>query len=99
MSDSATRRNADEEWENLLHQLHNQPGAQPRPYFYSRVQARLIRATAAAHAPVRTWLHWPAYAVMLGLLLLLSGDDAALHSVSSANQASSDWLELPFGGK
>ncbi|NVO86240.1 hypothetical protein [Hymenobacter terrestris] len=99
MSDSAPRPNADEEWENLLRQWRTQPGAQPRPYFYSRVQARLIRETAAVHAPARTWLHWPAYAVMLGLLLLLSGDDAALHSMSSANHDSSNWPELPFESK
>ncbi|NVO32487.1 hypothetical protein [Hymenobacter lapidiphilus] len=99
MSDSAARPNADEEWENLLRQWRAQPGAQPRPYFYSRVQARLIRETTAVHAPARTWLHWPAYAVMLVLLLLLSGDDPALHSMSNTNQDSSKWLELPFESK
>ena len=78
MSDSAARPNADEEWDNLLQQLPRQSQGQPRPYFYNRVQARL-------HAEARPWLpSWvrrPAYALLLGALVLaLSGDDAALAS-------------------
>ena len=75
MADFATPPNADEEWEKLLRQWRVQAAAQPRPYFYGRVRARLAD-TAAAHPPTRTWLRWPAYAVMLGILLLLSGDAA-----------------------
>ena len=94
MSDSAPRPNADEDWEELLRQWRNQPESQPRPYFYSRVRARLDRETAVARLPVPAWLRWPAYAMMLGALLLLSGDDATLHSVSSANQNSPDRIEF-----
>ncbi|MBG8552397.1 hypothetical protein [Hymenobacter guriensis] len=79
MSDSAPRLPADEEWEDLLRQWREQPAPQPRPYFYSRVRARLISKTSE-HRPQRTWVRWPAYAVMLGIVLLLSGDGAALPS-------------------
>ncbi|QIX62440.1 hypothetical protein HER32_15130 [Hymenobacter sp. BT18] len=79
MSDSAPRPQADEEWEDLLRQWREQPAPQPRPYFYSRVRARLISETAAPQLQ-RTWVRWPAYAVMLGIVLLLSGDGAALPS-------------------
>ncbi|SDX89179.1 hypothetical protein [Hymenobacter psychrophilus] len=99
MPDSAARPDADEEWTELLRQLQAQPEARPRPYFYSRVRARLVNASAVARPSAQAWLRWPAYAVMLGLLLLLSGDDAALGSVSSANQNSGNWLEAPFGGE
>ena len=75
MSDFATPPDADEEWEKLLRQWRVQSAARPRPYFYNRVRARLAD-TAAAYSPARTWLRWPAYAVMLGILLLLSGDVA-----------------------
>ncbi|TYZ05931.1 hypothetical protein FY528_20130 [Hymenobacter lutimineralis] len=79
MSDSAPRPHADEEWENLLRQWREQSAPQPRPYFYSRVRARLISKTTA-YQPRRTWVRWPAYAVMLGIVLLLSGDGATLPS-------------------
>lgn len=99
MSDPVVRSTADEEWEDLLRQWRAQPAAQPQPYFYSRVRARVVRAAATERPPVRTWLHWPAYAVMLGLLLLLSGDDAGLHSLSSVNRSSTNWLEAALGSK
>ena len=86
MSDSANRTAADEEWNNLLRQWRNQPNAQPRPFFYSRVRARLVAEAAAERQPLHTWLRWPSYAVMLGILLLLSGDGAAPRSAESANQ-------------
>ncbi|MCR5887097.1 hypothetical protein LRS06_04755 [Hymenobacter sp. J193] len=83
MSDSAPRPHADEEWEDLLRQWRAQPAPQPRPYFYSRVRARLISETAERR-PHRAWVRWPAYAVMLGIVLLLSGDGAALPSAPDA---------------
>lgn len=85
MSDSATRSTADEELENLLHQWRTQQPAQPQPYFYSRVRARLVSEAAMERQPLPTWLRWPSYAFMLGLLLMLSGDGAALRSTESAN--------------
>ena len=99
MSDSTARPSADEEWENLLRQWRTQPEARPRPYFYSRVRARLAGETAVARPLVRTWLRWPAYVVMLGMLLLLSGDDTVLRSVSLAGQDPVNQPESFFGGK
>ena len=95
MSDPTARPNADEEWENLLRQLPSHPVARPRPYFYGRVRARLAHQLAAERAPVRSWLYWPAYAAMLGALLLLSGDDAALRSAGGARPANTS---APAGG-
>ncbi|MFD2786955.1 hypothetical protein [Hymenobacter rubripertinctus] len=98
MPDSDPRPNADEDWDTLLRHWRNQPAAQPRPYFYNRVRARLDRETAVTRLLVPAWLRWPAYAVMLGALLLLSGDDAAQHSVSSASQNRPDRIEFQPAG-
>lgn len=84
MPDSATRPTADEEWENLLHQWRTQPDAQPRPFFYSRVRARLVREEAKGPQPLPLWLRWPSYAVMLGIILMLSGDAAVERSAEPA---------------
>lgn len=86
MSDSAARPNADEEWENLLRQWRAQPAPQPKPYFYSRVRARLISEAGVECPAIRAWLRWPTYVAMLGILLMLSGDDGPLRSADSANQ-------------
>lgn len=87
MSDFDARPAADQEWEQLLHQLRNQPPAQPRPYFYGRVQARL--AAEARQPWLPGWVRRPAYALLLGALVLaLSGDDAALASVATPVPAS-----------
>jgi hypothetical protein len=80
MSDSAPRPSTDEEWEDLLRQWRTRPNAQPQPFFYSRVRARLVGEAAGARPPLRTWLRWPSYAALLGIVLLLSGDGAALRS-------------------
>jgi hypothetical protein len=78
MSKPAIRPGSDEEWEALLHQLRQQPPAQPRPFFYARVQARLT----AGPRPAAGWLGWvrrPAYVALLGLLgLAMSGDGVVL---------------------
>ena len=77
MSDSAAPPDADLEWEKLMRQLRAQPPAPPRPFFYSRVQARL--AAKASQRWLPGWVRRPAYAVLLGALVLaLSGDDVAL---------------------
>ena len=99
MSESAVRLNADEEWEELLREWRAQPEARPRPYFYSRVRARLVKATAAERPSAQAWLRWPAYAVMLGMLLLLSGDDIALHAAGGAKQESSSRPEAGFNNE
>ncbi|TGE17602.1 hypothetical protein [Hymenobacter elongatus] len=86
MPDSATRPTADEEWENVLRQWRAQQKAQPRPFFYSRVRARLVGKALAERQPQYTWLRWPSYAAMLGILLLLSGDGAVLRSADPAGR-------------
>jgi hypothetical protein len=79
MPDPAARPSADEELDHLLRQWRAQPAAQPRPFFYGRVRARLDRA-AAQEQQVRTaWLRRSAYAAVLGALILaLSGDRPAV---------------------
>ena len=82
MSDSAARPDADKEWDNLLQLLPHQSQGQPRPYFYNRVQARL--AAEARRPWLPGWVRRPAYALLLGALVLaLSGDDAALAATAA----------------
>jgi hypothetical protein len=81
MSDSAPRPTADEEWENLLHQWRAQQNNQPRPFFYGRVRARLVGEAAVPPQLLPTWLRWPSYALMLGIILMLSGDGGAVRSI------------------
>ncbi|OON67371.1 hypothetical protein [Hymenobacter sp. CRA2] len=81
MPDPAKYSGADEEWEDLLRQWRAQSAAQPRPFFYNRVYARLVDATSEKPAWLPTWLRWPAYLAMSGMLVLaLSGDGASLPS-------------------
>ena len=69
----------DEEWDDLLRQLRAQPLAQPCAYFYQRVHARLATRAPAAALALPGWLRRPAYAVLLGgVVLALSGDGATL---------------------
>lgn len=87
MSDSAVRPDTDQEWDELMRQLRTQPPAQPRPFFYGRVQARL--AAEASRPWLPGWVRRPAYAVLLGALVLaLSGDDAAFTSAAAPASAS-----------
>ena len=88
MSDSVPRPAADQEWTDLMHQLRTQAPAQPRPFFYSRVQARLVPASNRFWLP--GWVRRPAYVMLLGALVLaLSGDDAAFASAAAPVAASS----------
>jgi hypothetical protein len=87
MSNPAIRPGSDEEWEELLRQLRQQAKAQPRPFFYAHVQARL----AAERPSGSTWLvgrvRRPAYlALLAALVLAVSGDGAALPPVATGNQ-------------
>ena len=86
MPDSAPRPTADEEWENLLDQWRTQQNTQPQPFFYSRVRARLVGEASVAPHLLPAWLRWPSYAVMLGIILMLSGDGAVVRSAEPANQ-------------
>ena len=67
-----------------MRQLHNQPSARPRPFFYTRLQARI-----AADAPVKNqllpgWLRRPAYVALLGALVMaLNGDGSALRPAAA----------------
>lgn len=72
-----------------MRQLQHQPAAQPQPFFYARVHARLL----AELAPRRTWLPgWarrPAYVALLGTLVLaMSSDGAMLRPAPAASQPS-----------
>jgi hypothetical protein len=79
------RPDADEAWNSLLSQLSRQPKAQPRPFFYSQVQARLAAQPSTESDWLPAWLRRPAYAALLGVLLFsLSGDGAALRTGAAA---------------
>jgi hypothetical protein len=70
----------------LLRQLSHQPLAQPKPFFYARVHARLSAQQAAPRTGLPGWVRRPAYAALLGALILaVSGDDAALRATPAAN--------------
>jgi hypothetical protein len=86
MSDSDFRPGSDAEWDALLHQLRQQPKAQPRPFFYARVHARLAARSAQASVWLPAWVRRPAYAALLGALVLaVSGDGAALRPATPAS--------------
>jgi hypothetical protein len=94
MSDSDFRAGSDAEWNDLLRQLRQQPQAQPRPFFYARVQARLAARQAPASIWLPAWARRPAYAALLGALVLaVSGDGPALRP---AEPASSYLLSQPM---
>ena len=85
MSDSPIRSVPDEEWDDLMRQLRDQPNARPRPFFYTRVHARLAANVSAKSPLLPGWLRRPAYAVLLGALVMtLSGDGATLRPAAEA---------------
>ena len=64
-------RNEEEHWENRFRKLGNLSPAQPRPYFYTRLKARMEQSELAASLP--WWLQRPAYALgTLGILIALN---------------------------
>ena len=70
-----------------MRQLHARPQARPRPFFYSRVHARLATDASAQSQPLMAWLRRPAYAALLGALVMaLSGDGSALRPAVGNNQ-------------
>lgn len=76
----------DAAWDDLLRQLRAAaPAATPRPYFYQRVRARLEAETASA--PLPGWLRRPAYAVAVGVLVLVLNVGAAVRYARSARPA------------
>ena len=76
MSEPAFRPDADQEWQQALRQLRHQSDAQPQPFFYARVQARLRARASVARFVLPQWLRWPAYAALLGVLVLAVGGDS-----------------------
>jgi hypothetical protein len=87
MSKPALRPGSDEEWDALLHQLRQPPPAQPGPFFYARVQARLT-AGPAPRASLLGWARRPAYVALLGLLgLAMSGDGVVLPPAATSHPA------------
>jgi len=85
MSNSYFRPDSKEEWADLLRQLGRQAKVQPQPFFYTRVQARLAAGQAQATAWLPAWARRPAYAALLGALVLaMSGDGPALRPASPA---------------
>jgi len=79
MPNPASPSGPDHEWEALLRRLRQQPPAQPQPFFYARVQARLAARPYPRGWGLPAWARRPAYAALLGtLILLVSGDAAAL---------------------
>ena len=96
MSDSDFRPGSEEEWATLLRQLRQQPKAQPRPFFYARVRARLAAQHSQATAWLPAWAHRPAYAALLGALVLaVSGDGPALRPAAPAGQAGGSYPSQP----
>ena len=81
MSDSDNaKQSADQAWQALLRQLREQPVAPPRPFFYTRLQARLAGAPAPRAAAWSEWRQRPAYAAIIGLLMVvLHADSVAGH--------------------
>jgi hypothetical protein len=87
MSNPAIRPGSDEEWEELMRQLRVQAQAQPRSFFYARVQARLAAERHTGSAWLLGWVRRPAYLALLGALILaVSGDGTSLPPVATGNQ-------------
>ncbi|MBF9143513.1 hypothetical protein [Hymenobacter properus] len=85
MTEPNRHPDSDEAWSDLLSQLARQPPAQPRPFFYGRVQARLAAQAAAEKPLVPGWLRRPAFAALLAALVLsLPGDGAAVGAAREA---------------
>ncbi|MFD2718338.1 hypothetical protein ACFST9_06405 [Hymenobacter monticola] len=83
MNKPDSRPEADAAWDALLRQLPSQSRAQPRPFFYGRVQARLAAETSTEKLRVPGWLRRPAFAALLAALVLsLSGDGATTGAAS-----------------
>ena len=82
MLNSAPQPGSEEEWEALLRQLRQPATGSPSPFFYARVRARLESQANRPFSWLPPWLRRPAYAALLGLLILaVSGDGAAaVHS-------------------
>ncbi len=88
MPDSVFRPDPDEEWEALLRQL-RQPQAQPQPFFYARIQGRLLNKYTPATTWLPAWLRRPVYAAVLSALVLAVSGDGAVAATARSRPASS----------
>ncbi|TGD79441.1 hypothetical protein [Hymenobacter wooponensis] len=96
MSNSPLLPDSDQDWSDLMRQLQAGPPARPRSGFYTRVQARLVADTAVAPSWWPMWFHRPAYALLLGALLItLSGDGSALRPAQKVGSCESCPDEQP----
>ncbi|MDO7846656.1 hypothetical protein Q5H92_09835 [Hymenobacter sp. M29] len=87
---------ADEALDALLRQLPRQSQARPRPFFYGRVQARLVDAEASTARPLLPdWLRRPAFAALLGALVLSLSGDCAAGGAAATGPASYQAPHLP----
>jgi hypothetical protein len=67
----STPMNDEERWEQRFGQLGKLPPEIPRPFFYTRLQARLEQQQTTGWTPI--WLRRPAYALSaFGLIVLLN---------------------------
>lgn len=76
----------DQAWQQLLEQLRAQPVPAPRPFFYTRLQARLAESRPARRPVFARWLQRPAYAAVLGLLMLVLHADSVSGSADTSRQ-------------
>ncbi|GAB3636669.1 hypothetical protein GCM10027422_22590 [Hymenobacter arcticus] len=95
MSNSNLPPRSDQEWEALLRQLRLPPHAEPQPFFYARVHARLLAQEGAANTLLPNWLHKPAYAIALcALVLAVSGDGASATAAGPGHRTSNPAQQL-----
>ncbi len=88
MSNSAIRPAPNDDWDDLMRQLREQPSARPRPFFYHRVRNRLAAKAAAESPALPGWLRRPAYAVLCGAVVLaLAGDCAVLRPAAVGSRS------------
>ncbi|QKZ13291.1 hypothetical protein [Spirosoma sp. KUDC1026] len=81
MNDSAPLTD-DERWERRFNKLKEVSPEEPRPFFYTRLQARLAQRPDTGWTPV--WLRRPAYALSaFGLIVLLNAGALFYYSDSA----------------
>jgi hypothetical protein len=78
----STPMNDDNRWEQRFSQLGELPPETPRPFFYTRLQARLEQQQATGWTPI--WLRRPAYALSaFGLIVVLNAGALFYYSDSA----------------
>ncbi|GAB3497456.1 hypothetical protein GCM10027341_17570 [Spirosoma knui] len=78
-------------WEERFRKLGQLPSESPKPFFYTRLQARMERQTTPAPAYVPQWLRRPAYALAaFGLIVVLNMGVALRYVSTDTSQATTD---------